>query len=74
LDTVTDSRKNRLIAYPFGSYSEVTFKIARSLGVKVGVVHRGARFAEVDTKAPDQLELDRIDIMFFDKFMNGEFE
>ena len=74
LDTVTDSRKNRLIAYPFGSYSETTLEIARSLGVKVGVVHRGARFAEVDTKSPDQLELDRIDIMFFDKFISGEFE
>ena len=74
LDTVTDSRKNRLIAYPFGSYSDVTLEIARTHGVKIGVVHRGARFAEVDTKALDQLELDRIDIMFFDKFINGEFD
>ena len=74
LDTVTDSRNNRLIAYPFGSYSETTLEIARSLGVKIGVVHRGARFAEIDAKALDQLELDRIDIMLFDKFINGEFD
>ena len=73
LDTVTDSRTNRLIAYPFGSYSEMTLNIARSLGVKIGVVHRGARFAELDSSA-EHLELDRIDIMFFDKFMNGEFD
>ena len=73
LDTVTDSRTNRLIAYPFGSYSEMTLNIARSLGVKIGVVHRGARFAELDSSA-EHLELDRIDIMFFDKFINGEFD
>jgi peptidoglycan/xylan/chitin deacetylase (PgdA/CDA1 family) len=73
LDTVTDSRTNRLIAYPFGSYSETTLNIARSLGVKIGVVHRGARFAELDSSA-EHLELDRIDIMFFDKFINGEFD
>ena len=73
LDTVTDSRTNRLIAYPFGSYSETTLEIARSLGVKIGVVHRGARFAELNSDATEHLELDRIDIMFFDKFMNGEF-
>jgi len=73
LDTVTDSRTNRLIAYPFGSYSDMTLNIARSLGVKIGVVHRGARFAELDGSA-EHLELDRIDIMFFDKFINGEFD
>ena len=73
LDTVTDSRDNRLIAYPFGSYSEKTLEIARSLGVKIGVVHRGARLADLNSEASEHLELDRIDIMFFDKFMNGEF-
>ena len=72
LDTVTDSRNNRLIAYPFGSYSETTLEIARSLGVKIGVVHRGARFAELDCSA-EHLELDRIDIMLFEEFINGEF-
>jgi len=72
LDAVTDSRTNRLIAYPFGSYSETTLNIARSLGIKIGLVHRGARFAELDSSA-EHLELDRIDIMFFDKFMNREF-
>ncbi len=74
LDTITDSRTNRLIAYPFGSYSETTLEIVKSLGVKIGVVHRGARFANVDANAADHLELDRIDIMFFDKFLGGEFD
>jgi peptidoglycan/xylan/chitin deacetylase (PgdA/CDA1 family) len=73
LDTITDWRTNRLIAYPFGSYSETTLEIVRSLGVQIGVVHRGARFADLDNSA-DLLELDRIDIMFFDKFINGEFD
>jgi len=74
LDSVTNSSKTRLIGYPFGSYSEVTLGILRNLGVKLGVVHRGARLAEVDPGAADLLELDRIDVMFFDRFMNGEFE
>ncbi len=74
LDTVTDLRTNRLIAYPFGSDSEKTLEIARSLGVKIGVVHRGAKLAELSNDASEHLELDRIDIMFFDKFMNGEFD
>ena len=73
LDTVTDSRKNRLIAYPFGSYSETTLEIVRTLGIKTGVVHRGARFANFDSNMSEHLELDRIDIMFFEKFINGEF-
>ena len=73
LDTVTDSKTNRLIAYPFGSYSEETLEIARSLGVQIGVVHRGAKLAHLDFDVTEHLELDRIDIMFFDKFMNGEF-
>jgi peptidoglycan/xylan/chitin deacetylase (PgdA/CDA1 family) len=73
LDTVTDSRTNRLIAYPFGSYSDATLEIARTLCVKIGVVHRGARFAEIDADAKDQLELDRIDIMLFEEFINGDF-
>ena len=73
LDTVTDARTNRLIAYPFGSYSETTLNIARSLGVQVGVVHRGAKLAQLEFDKSEHLELDRIDVMFFDKFINGEF-
>ena len=74
LDTVTDSKSNRLIGYPFGSYSAETLEIVRSLGVKIGVVHRGAKLAQIDLDATEHLELDRIDIMFFDKFINGEFD
>ena len=74
LDSVTKSNKTRLIGYPFGSYSEVTLNILRNLGIKLGVVHRGARLAYVEPGAADHLELDRIDIMFFDKFINGEFD
>ena len=74
LDSVTKSNKTRLIGYPFGSYSEVTLNILRNLGIKLGVVHRGAKLAYVEPGAADLLELDRIDIMFFDKFINGEFD
>ncbi|CAB4664482.1 unannotated protein [freshwater metagenome] len=74
LDTVTDSRTNRLIAYPFGSYSETTLNIARGLGVQIGVVHRGAKLAQLEFDLSEHLELDRIDIMFFDQFMNREFD
>ncbi|GBL21088.1 hypothetical protein EMGBS4_11480, partial [Acidimicrobiaceae bacterium] len=28
----------------------------------------------IDLDATEHLELDRIDIMFFDKFINGEFD
>jgi peptidoglycan/xylan/chitin deacetylase (PgdA/CDA1 family) len=74
LDTVTDSRTNRLIAYPFGSYSETTLNIARSLGVQIGVVHRGAKLAQLEFDLSGHLELDRIDIMFFDQFMSMDFD
>ena len=74
LDSVVNDGKSRSMCCPFGSYNDDTLSILRSLDVRTAVLNRGARFAEVDTKAPDQLELDRIDIMFFDKFMSGEFE
>ena len=74
LDSVVNDGKSRSMCCPFGSYNDDTLSILRSLDVRTAVLNRGARFAEVDAKAQDHLELDRIDIMFFDKFMSGEFE
>jgi peptidoglycan/xylan/chitin deacetylase (PgdA/CDA1 family) len=74
LVSVVNDGKSRSMCCPFGSYNDDTLSILRSLDVRTAVLNRGQRFATVDRNAPDLLELDRIDIMFFDKFMNGEFE
>ena len=74
LDSVVNEGKSRSMCCPYGSYNNDTLSILRSLDVRTAVLNRGQRFANVIDNAPDQLELDRIDIMFFDKFMSGEFE
>ena len=74
LDSVVNNVQPRTICYPFGSQNDDTLRVLRSLQVRTGVLNRIASFASFDAGAPDFLELDRIDIMFFDKFMNGEFD
>jgi peptidoglycan/xylan/chitin deacetylase (PgdA/CDA1 family) len=74
LDNKGDNACARAVCYPFGSYNEDTISILRSLDVKTAVLNRGQRFANINVNASDLLELDRIDIMFFDKFINGEFD
>ena len=73
LDNKRDNVRAKAVCYPFGSYNDETLSILRSLDVRTAVLNRGQRFANIAANAPDHLELDRIDIMFFDKFMNGEF-
>ena len=74
LDSVVNDGNSRSMCCPFGSYNDDTLSILRSLDVRTAVLNRGQRFANVVDNATNQLELDRIDIMFFDKFINGEFD
>ena len=74
LDNKRGNVRAKAVCYPFGSYNDNTISILRSLDVRTGVLNRGQRFANVAANASDLLELDRMDIMFFDKFINGEFD
>ncbi|CAB4664468.1 unannotated protein [freshwater metagenome] len=74
LDNAISDGKSHSMCCPFGSYNDDTLSILRSLEVRVGVLNRIETYASFDASAPDLLELDRIDIMFFDKFINGEFD
>jgi len=74
LDNSVNDGKVRLMCCPFSSYNDDTLNILRSLGVRIGVLNRIETYANFELGAYDLLELDRIDIMFFDKFINGEFD
>ena len=74
LDSVVNDGKSRSMCCPFGSYNDDTLSILRSLDVRTAVLNRQQKYARFKVGAADLLELDRIDIMFFDKFMNGEFD
>ena len=74
LGSISNSSEFKTICYPFGSYSDETIKILRKKKVHTGVLNRGQNYAQFEPGMADLLELDRIDIMFFDKFISGEFE
>ena len=74
LDNAVKDGKSRSMCCPFGSYNDDTLNILRSLDVQTAVLNRQQKYARFEVGAADLLELDRIDIMFFDKFMNGEFD
>ena len=74
LDNAVNNGKARSMCCPFGSYNDDTLTILRSLKVRIGVLNRIETYAQFEPGAADLLELDRIDIMFFDKFINGEFD
>ena len=74
LDNAVKDGRVRSMCCPFGSYNDETLNILRSLDVRIGVLNRIETYAEFEVEAHDLLELDRIDIMFFDKFINGEFD
>ncbi len=74
LDNAVKDGKSRSMCCPFGSYNEDTLNILRSLDVQTAVLNRQQKYARLEVGAADLLELDRIDIMFFDKFMNGDFD
>ena len=64
----------KTMCYPFGSYNTATLRILSELGVRTAVVNRGNKQATFEVATETCLELDRIDIMFFDKFINGDFD
>ena len=74
LDAAVSDGQARSMCCPFGSYNNDTLTILRSLDVRIGVLNRIETYSEIDLDATEHLELDRIDIMFFDKFINGEFD
>jgi len=73
LESATGKRESRTMCYPFGSYNDDTIDILSSLSVSTAVVNSGQKYANIDSFAERNLELDRIDIMFFDEFLNGKF-
>lgn len=64
---------SRTMCYPFGSYNETTLKILSDLDVYTAVINNENKIAEVAASSARQLELDRIDVMFFDDFIRGKF-
>jgi peptidoglycan/xylan/chitin deacetylase (PgdA/CDA1 family) len=74
LSSINNSFEFKTICYPFGSYNDETIRILRNQKVCTGVLNRRQSYAQVEPDVADHLELDRIDVMFFDKFMNGEFQ
>jgi peptidoglycan/xylan/chitin deacetylase (PgdA/CDA1 family) len=61
------------VCYPFGSYDSHTLEILKENEIKTAVVNKIQKFAEVTEDGTNMLELDRIDIMFFDRFIRGDF-
>lgn len=73
LESNTAVSESRTMCYPFGSYDESTLKILSDLDVDTAVINDGNKIAQVATSGVRQLELDRIDVMFFDEFIRGAF-
>lgn len=73
LESAVSTPQSRTMCYPFGSYNTSTLEILSDLNVYTAVVNNGNRFAKVMPDVENQLELDRIDIMFFDQFIRGAF-
>ncbi len=65
--------RNKTMCYPFGSHNEITSEILRDLDVYTAVVNSGNKIAKISDSVERHLELDRIDVMFFDQFIRGEF-
>lgn len=74
LESVVGSLDHRTMCYPFGSYNSETLKILSELDVYTAVKNSENRIADINSSDTRQLELDRIDVMFFDEFISGEFE
>ena len=73
LDSELGNTRTRSVCYPFGSYNKSTLEILKEFDIHTAVVFKGQKFAEVAPGQTSMLELDRIDVMFFDQFMRGDF-
>lgn len=57
------------ICYPYGSYNETTLKVLNNLNIRTGLLNNfDSNYALLDLNHKNYLELERIDIMFFDQF------
>ena len=65
--------RNKTMCYPFGSHNQITSEILSDLDVYTAVVNDGNKVAKIADSVERHLELDRIDVMFFDQFIRGEF-
>ncbi len=63
----------RTMSYPYGSYNSETLRILSNLSVNTAVVFNENKPALIDRSKENNLELDRIDIMFFDQFIRDNF-
>lgn len=63
----------RTMSYPYGSYNSETLRILSNLSVNSAVVFNENKPALIDQSIGKHLELDRIDIMFFDQFIRDEY-
>jgi peptidoglycan/xylan/chitin deacetylase (PgdA/CDA1 family) len=61
-----------VVCYPHGSFDFVTKTLLNDLGCEVAVTTTSA-IADLGTKNVEWLELPRIDVKYFDKFIDGEF-
>ena len=73
LESELGTLRNRTMCYPFGSHNEMTSEILSDLDVYTAVVNDGNKVAKITDSVDRHLELDRIDVMFFDQFIRGEF-
>ena len=73
LESELGTLRNRTMCYPFGSHNEMTSEILSDLDVYTAVVNDGNKVAKIAGSVKRHLELDRIDVMFFDQFIRGEF-
>jgi peptidoglycan/xylan/chitin deacetylase (PgdA/CDA1 family) len=73
LELEVGTLSNRTLCYPFGSYNHATLKILSDLDVCTAVINGGSKISKIAGSVGQHLELDRIDVMFFDQFIRGEF-
>ena len=73
LELEVGTLRNRTMCYPFGSHNDMTLEILSDLDVYTAVVNDGNKVAKITDSVDRHLELDRIDVMFFDQFIRGEF-
>lgn len=74
LESCVGALRIRTMCYPFGSYDKTTLKILSDLDVYTALINKGNKIADVITSRARQLELDRIDVMFFNEFIRGDFD
>jgi len=64
----------RSICYPYGSYNKSTLKVLDDLKIRTGLLNNfESNYAFLDLISESYLELERIDVMFFDQFFKQNF-